>query len=136
MNLVVLRMEGDQKALDALAQRLSLNVEQEWKAGERRRNGSAHMSSGLSATVADTPTPSELVSELRSFLARCKELGVSFSGVRAELSVGITVGDSSQFVAHVALSNADLGMLAERGLTLSVSAYPTSDEANKRRRAI
>ena len=136
MNLVVLRMEGDQKLLDALVQRLALKPEQAWKAGDHRRNGSAHLSSGFSATVADASNGSELISQLRQFVARCKKLDVSFSGVRAELSVGVTVGDSKQFVAHLALSNADLAMLAERGLTFSVSAYPTSDEANKRRRAI
>jgi hypothetical protein len=131
MNLAVLRLEGERAVLDALVGRLSLEANQTWKEGELRRNGTPHKSSGLSATVADVPTPAGLMEEVRAFVSRCKQLAVSFSGVRAELSVGLTVGDSEQFVACLEFSKDDLAMLAERGLTLSVTAYPTSDAANR-----
>jgi hypothetical protein len=62
----------------------------------------------------------------------CKKQGVTFArpSLSAELSVGVTVGDSDQFVASVALSASDILLLGSLGIALSVTAYPTSDEAN------
>jgi len=57
---------------------------------------------------------------------------VSFpgQGLTAELSVGVTVGDSAQFVASIDLTSDDLSMMGTLGLSLNVSAYPTSGELN------
>ena len=72
MNLAVLRMEGAQSQLEKIAQRLSLQVEQTWKEGDRGRNGRPYQSSGLSATVADAPNGREMVDQLRGFLTKCQ----------------------------------------------------------------
>ena len=62
----------------------------------------------------------------------CDERNVCFSelGLVAELALGLTVGGASQFIASVTLSGSDLTELGGLGLSLSVSAYPTSDEVN------
>ena len=127
MNLAVLRLEGAQTALDEVAQRLSLAVEQAWKKGEARRNGRRHRSSGLSATVADAPNGEALVAQLKRFLIKCKRRRISFSKIRAEISIGVSVGETAQYIGYVDLPPKYLAMLAECGLSLSVAAYPTSD---------
>jgi hypothetical protein len=66
------------------------------------------------------------------FLANCKEKSIVFPslGLVAELDVGFTVGDSEQFVGSVVFSPPELQSFGECGISLRVSAYPTSDEAN------
>ena len=137
MNLATLIVEGDESALSKLRKALSLQTATSWKKGDVRRNGKNHSSAGFSATIADVRSPGELTRAVQTFLEQCKERGVSFtkSGVSAELSLGFTVGDSQQFVAGVQLSPSDLSLFAEHGLTLSLTAYPTSDDANVVRRA-
>src|SRR5438270_7178601 len=104
MNVAVLRMEGDQSALDKIAKSLSLTVEQAWKKGDTGRNGRRYLSSGASVTVADAPTGAKMVAQLHRFLTKCKRLRVSFVGLRAEISVGISAGGSDQFVGSMGLS--------------------------------
>jgi len=132
MNLATLRVEGTDGALNILKEALSLECDTQWSKGDKRRNGSVHALSGFNATVADATNPRELVSLIRVFLARCKEKGIVFPSlnIEAELAVGFSVGDSEQFVAGVEFSPSELFSCAECGITLSVTAYPTSDEAN------
>jgi hypothetical protein len=132
MNLATLRVEGADSALDSLKKALSLECDTQWKKGDKRRNGSLHTSSGFNATVADAINPRELESRIRSFLAECNNNNIVFPGLdlMAELAVGFAVGDSKQFVAGVEFSPSDLLLCATCGITLSVTAYPTSDEAN------
>jgi len=130
MNVATLRLEGGSEDLALLAKCLGLRPEQEWKQGEKNRAGVLHRSSGYCSTIGDTSTPAELLTAIRAFVAKCQKNAATFSSVRAELSVGVTVGDSEQFVAVVEFSPSDLQAIATLGLTLSVAAYPTSDEAN------
>jgi hypothetical protein len=54
------------------------------------------------------------------------------NAVDAELAVGISVGDSVQYVVSVDFLPADIRDLAAAGIALSVAAYPTSDEGQQR----
>ncbi|GAB3272720.1 hypothetical protein GCM10027297_05790 [Parahaliea aestuarii] len=96
------------------------------------RNGRIHDSSGFTTTIADTHNSKELTDQIAVFLEHCKTTGIVFPALNltAELSVGFTVGDSEQFVGSVSFSSYNLSALGEIGITLSVAAYPTSDEAN------
>jgi hypothetical protein len=62
----------------------------------------------------------------------CRENRITFfaPNVAAEIAIALTVGDSKQFVASLGFSSAELLSIGEIGLTLSVTAYPTSDAAN------
>ena len=51
--------------------------------------------------------------------------------LKAQIAIGITVGDAEQFVACIDFTADDLVALGALGLKLSVWAYPTSDEANE-----
>ena len=132
MNLATLRVEGTDSALESLRETLSLECDTQWGKGDKRRNGSVHESSGFNATIADAGSPRELEGLIRSFLTRCRNKKIVFPSLdlSAELSVGLTVGDTHQFVAGVEFTSSDLLLCAETGITLSVIAYPTSDEAN------
>jgi len=132
MNLATLRVEGTDSALESLKKALCLECDTQWKKGDKRRNGRAHTLSGFNATVANARNPGELEGLIRSFLAQCKNNNIVFPSLdlSAELAVGFTVGDSEQFVAGVEFAPSELLLCAECGITLSVTAYPTSDEAN------
>jgi hypothetical protein len=133
MNLANLRVEGADQALHTACHALNLVPDFTWKQGEPRRRGGVFLSSGWSVTVADAKNPRVMVEAIRAFLAQCTAQGFEFRAhdLAAELSVGITVGDSEQFVAFVDFTTADLLALGTLGIELSVAAYPTSDEANE-----
>jgi len=90
-------------------------------------------SSGLGVTIADAKNPVELVAAIREFIAMCQSRNIVLAdqGLSSELAIGITVGDSEQFVAFVDFSASDLWSLGALGVELSFAAYPTSDEANE-----
>jgi hypothetical protein len=97
------------------------------------RRGGFYSISGLSATIADSQSPGEMVVVIREFVTECKARNFVFSssGLSAELSVGVTVGNTKQFVAYVDFSASDLLSLGALGVELSIAAYPTSHEANE-----
>jgi hypothetical protein len=115
-----------------MAARLGVQPTSQWKKGDRRHHGKVHAASGFSVTVADAASPGELERVIQTFLEQRRDLGISFSQetLAAELSIGFTVGDSEQYVAGLDLSPGYLAVLADCGITLSITAYPTSDEAN------
>lgn len=134
MNLATLRVEGTDEALQALCNLLGLEADSTWKKGEPRRRGGPFSISGLSATIADAQTPSEMVVAIREFVAECKARNLVFfsgSDLSAELAIGVTVGATEQFVACVDFSASDLLSLGALGVALSIAAYPTSDETNE-----
>jgi len=131
MNLTTLIVEGNANALESIKSQLCLSVDAQWNKGDIRRNGVADEFSGFSATIADTETPKELTVLIGNFLAQCKENNVQFQNLNlsAVLSVGFTVGDSEQFVACIEFSPTELLACSECGISLSITAYPASDEA-------
>ena len=132
MNVAVLRVEGEDAALEALKSALPVHCDTQWTRGDRRRSGATYDASGFSVTVADATNPRELQTKIASFLKLCKEKNLRFANSKtsAELAVGFTVGDSEQYVAGVVFSVPELLSLAQDGIALSITAYPTSDAAN------
>lgn len=131
MNLATLRVEGADEALQIVRSTLGLAPDSTWKRGDPKRRGGFFSSSGLSATIADAKNPVEMVVAIREFVAKCKAQHFVFSGsgLSAQLSIGVTVGDAEQYVACVDFSAADLLALGALGVELGIAAYPTSDEA-------
>lgn len=129
MNLATLRVEGTEEALASLRRILRLEADATWQKGEPKRRGGHHSSAGFNTTIADASSPDEMIGAIRNFFAMCKKQGVTFvrPGLSAELSVGVTVGDSDQFTASVALSVSDIQLLGSLGIAFNVTAYPTSD---------
>jgi hypothetical protein len=132
MNIATLRVDGPETSLGILQHKLGLSVDVQWSAGEKRREGAIRDSSGFNATIADTEGMAELTDTLRAFLARCASEAVVFPwlGVTAEIDIGFSAGDCNRFFGGFRLAAADLRACAQCGLDLSVTAYPTSDDAN------
>jgi hypothetical protein len=132
LNIATLRLSGNDASLDEVIRKLNLVVSSRVKAGDPRRRGGVHAASGLNAPIADAASPVALLGQVRTFLAECLKHGPTLfgNGVDAELSIGIAVGDSVQYVASVDLSPIEIRELATLGIALNFTAYPTSDEAN------
>ena len=87
--------------------------------------------SGYSATIADSQTPAEMVRHLREFAMMCRSTSTDFVGMRAELSVGVTVGDETQYAVAFELTPSDLAELGALGVTLAFAAYPSAGEESR-----
>lgn len=130
MNLATLRIEGDDAALTSAVTQLGLSVDTRWRKGEPRHRGGTHQLSGLNATVADSDNPNAMIQSVREFLAKCQASKFSFiaSGLSAELAIGVSVGDSEQYVGFVEVPSSDLTALGSLGVSLSFAGYPTSND--------
>lgn len=130
MNIAILRVEGPELSLKELLKSLPLACDTEWSKDDRSKSDRANAAHGFSSTIADTRNPKELIDLIRIFLACCKDANVVFSSLEliAELDIGFTVGGSEQFVGSVTLSPSELLLCGECGISLSVTAYPTSDD--------
>ena len=132
MNLILLNVQGSDAALASVQEALAVSPRSAHRKGDVRRSGKLWERAGFSAAVVDAANPKELEEGLQRFLELCQSRNVSFSGpeIEAELSVGVTVGDSQQFVVSIDFSPSVLTALAACGVALSFTAYPTSDEEN------
>jgi hypothetical protein len=131
MNLALLRVDGPEHVIEAMYRLLGIRPDVTYKQGDVMRNGRVHSSSGFSYTIVDAPNPVALVNGIREFLIECRRKNLQLSAsVSAEIGLGVAVGDSQQFTACVDFSPSDMVLLGTLGFSLSVTAYPTSDEAN------
>ncbi|MCB0081594.1 MAG: hypothetical protein KDE47_11715 [Caldilineaceae bacterium] len=132
MNLAILIVEGSDDVLQSASSLLGREVST-WKKGAPKWRGGVNSTSGFSATIADYQNPNEMVVAIRDFVTECQTRQLDFSdlGLSADLSIGVTVGDSEQFIACLDFSASDLVSLGAIGVGLSIAAYPTSDEANE-----
>ena len=133
MNVAQLWVTGSETALAKVCDLLAFDPDSSWRQGDMMRNGKVHEDNGVGISIADAISPRELVEEIRSFVVRCVDSDANFKklGLTANLSLGYTVGDSEQFAACIEFTNQDLKYFSDLGVSLSVWAYPTSDEANE-----
>src|SRR5258707_14615042 len=104
INLALLTVEGTEQALDSLQGALDLEIDIRWKKGEpTRQGGEPRWEAGLTATIADTANPHEMVAAIRRFLAMSREQGLQFDqpDLFARLGISVSVGDSAQFAASL-----------------------------------
>jgi hypothetical protein len=132
MNLATLRMSGTDTSMDAIVDALKLNVVNRVQVGDPKRRGGVHDSAGLTADLVDADTPAAMLQAVRAFLNACEALGSTpfRDGISAEISIGVGVGDSVQFVVSIDFSPAEIRQFASIGLSLNVTAYPVSDEVD------
>jgi len=132
MNIALLHLSGSDNALAAFCHALQLEPTARWKAGEPRSRGRVHASSGCTIDVADAPTPSAMLASIRQLLERCEAGNLTLPAyyLHGELSIGVAVGDAAQFAAVLEFTTQDLQRIAASGVTLTVAAYPASDESH------
>ena len=129
LNMVSLRLSGDDAALDEVVHKLHLEVTTRFKAGERTHGGGIQETSGLNASIADEGNPRDMLAKSRTFISECLKHGPALfaNGVNAELSIGTTVGDPVQYLTSVDFSPNEIRLLATLGVSLNFTAYPASD---------
>jgi hypothetical protein len=127
MNLAILIVEGTAVRLDEIERLLNNPSGAPISPVEKPLDS---VSSRASLTIADAENPVEMMSGIRRFLACCQDAGVGFPAGEgsAELSIGVAVGSRDQFVAGVDLSLDVLSALVALGISISVTAYPASDD--------
>ena len=133
MRIATLNITGPDAGLDTLVKHLGLSMVSRWKFGDLIYGTKTHDNSGIEFDFEDAQTSDELVLAVRDFLRSwsTKNLSLATYGLDGWLSVGVTVGDTKQFTAHVKFSADDMLLLGRLGIDLRFTAYPTSDEANE-----
>lgn len=130
MYVAVLRVSGKAFDPDRFVEQHGFTPDVVWHAGELGPGGRVRPESGFNLTIADAPTPREIVPELRLWVrseeAALRALGES--GVRPVIDVGLAVGIDPTLVASVTLEVSDLSSLAALGVAFRVSAYAASGE--------
>ena len=130
-NVATLQLQGDERHIQSAIDALALLPRSRWQQGERSRRGGVHGSSGCSTIVADASNPVAMTDQIRRLLLTCQRLAYDFPalGLQAELSIALSIGNAAQYVAAVDWSAADLRLIGGCGINLSVTAFPTSDDA-------
>lgn len=133
MRIATLNITGPDTGLDSLVKHLGLSTVSRWKVGDPVYGTKTHDNSGIEFEFEDAQTSDDLVLTVRNFLRpwSTKNLSLAMYGLDGWLSVGVTIGDSKQFTAHVKFSADDMLLLGTLGIDLCFTAYPTSDEANE-----
>ena len=133
MNLALLNIAASEAVLDILAGEFLSTPTNRHKIGQEYALGRrVHKESGISVAISDAHTSAQLIEEVGAFfgsMSSVAENNLSKANSK-ELSVGFSVGDSEQFIGTASFSPELMAKLEKCGIVLSVSAYPTSDEAN------
>ena len=100
-----------------------------WRAGIPDAIGRVPTTSGFNLTIADEDTSDAVVRIVCEWVEtnRMALRAVKESRGEAVIDVGVTVGSPRQFTASVVWAPSELALLAECGVQLCISAYPTSD---------
>lgn len=132
MKLAILRIHGVHCLPEEVVRHFEEEPDSVWRAGERGLRGKTRADSGVAYCVSDASSNEELLRDIRAFVRR-NESGLSElanQGLHAELDVGVSVGDSSQYTSSILFEAEDLRVFSNLGIRLVFSAYPTSDEMN------
>ena len=130
MRVAVVRIAGAQFDPAEYARQYGFTPDIMWRSGEPDLMGRIHRESGFNLTIADADSANQLVRQVHDWVEthRSALQALSVSGGTAVIDVGLTVGTPTQFIAGVVFGRSDLKLLAEAGVELSVSAYPSSED--------
>jgi hypothetical protein len=125
---VVLRVSQEQLDLDACMTWLpSSRIDRVWRAGERHRRG-VHDRSGFSVSLAEGPARGSVVQDaVDAFLELAEPVAeLVRGGADAEVDFGLFVTSGGSL--SLSFAPAAAAVFERAGVTLVVSAYPTSDD--------
>jgi len=121
MNMAKLNVHGDDTTLKSILDVLPTEPERQWRKGEPKEAGRVYLDSGFEVLIAQAAQAQTLSSRMRSYLAECDSRGVSFSMPRIVAELQFELQGDAQHAASLDLSLADLGVLGEMGISLSVA---------------
>ena len=124
MNIATLKVYGAAAALADVRDGLPAEPDGDWKKGDVRPDGRVRIDSGFYVNLATDPNPGVLLKHVHAFLMECQARGIAFDDptIEAELRVAYMVGDPSQDAPSLDFSLAELALLIEMGITLSITS--------------
>ena len=131
MVFTTLRVRGIDFPVDTFLSERQLEVSTVWRRGEPTRTGRPHEDSGFNIAQPDADSWVIALPVVRAFLESQSELldDLHTHGVEVILDLGVTAGEEKSYAPSLDFPPDLLAQFAARGVTLCVSAYPTSDEA-------
>ena len=128
----VLKISGEDFDVgEFLARNSRLRPVAVWKKGELGRQRRINDTSGFSLLLGEGQVEEVFASAQKAFLRLATVFSdAERSGADAVLDFAMFVGSERQFAPWIMFSPEELRTFSERGLHLTVSAYPVSDEAD------
>ncbi len=124
MNIATLKVYGDDAALSDIRDGLPVEPDSDWKKGDVRPDGRVRIDSGFYVNLATDQNPALLLKQVHAFLVECQARGITFdvAPVAAELRIAYTVSDPTPGAPTLDFSLAELALLIEMGITLSITS--------------
>lgn len=121
MHTASLKVYGDDTALADVRDGLPSEPESAWRKGDPRPDGRTRIDAGFYVSLGQDDNPDALLRHLRAWLHECESRGITFDVPRiaAELRIAIAQAEPGE---SLDFSIADLKLLVEMGITLSIAA--------------
>jgi len=124
MNIATLKVYGDEAALADVRDGLPSEPESDWKKGDISPTGRTRIDHGFYVTLGTDVNPDELMRHIRGYLHECEARGITFdvAPIQAELRVAFVCAAPEQGANTLDFTLADLALLLEMGIALSISS--------------
>lgn len=124
MNIASLKVYGDETTVADVRDGLPSEPESDWKKGDVRPDGRVRIDNGFYVSLGEDSNPDALMRQIRAYLHECEARGITFdvASIAAELRIALSATEPGQSATSLDFSLADLAMLTEMGITLSVTA--------------
>jgi hypothetical protein len=131
MVFTTLRVRGADFPVDAFLRERRLQVSAVWRKGEPMRGGHVFEDSGFNISLPDAESWAMALPAVRAFLESERTLleHLHALALQSVLDVGVSVGEERSYAPSLEFPHDVLAQLAAHGVSLCVSAYPTSDES-------
>ncbi|MET0264009.1 MAG: hypothetical protein ABW202_00200 [Duganella sp.] len=123
MNIATLKVHGDDEGLADIRDGLPIEPDSDWRKGDVKPDGRVRIDSGFYVRIGADQNPDTLLKQVRTFLAESSARGIHFE--RSDVAAELRVSFSSELGAatpSLDLSLADLTLLVEMGINLSITA--------------
>lgn len=122
MNIATLKVNGDPEGLADVRDGLPTEPHGDWQKGDVTPAGRQRIDSGFYVAIGTEASPIELLKQIRFYLNECKARGIHFerADVAAELRISFP-SEAGAATPPLDLSLADMGMLVEMGINLSIT---------------
>jgi hypothetical protein len=124
MNIATLKVYGDQAAVADVRDGLPSEPESDWKKGDTSPTGRTRIDYGFYATLGTDADPDALMRQVRAYLHECQARGITFdvAPIHAELRLAFAPSAPAQGASTLDFTLADLSLLLEMGIALSISS--------------
>ncbi|MEE1674287.1 hypothetical protein SNR37_003724 [Agarivorans aestuarii] len=130
MNIAVLRVQGNEKEIDAVKALCPFNIIGEWKKGDSISRTRFFSSSGFNVDLPDASSPVEMLNNIESFFSELSSCSIDFVSLNltANLDVGLGVGECDQYAAGYEISLSLMELALKVGVLISLTAYPVNEK--------